>query len=111
MVGISYFRKVQKCYIKGSLDAFANTHVELVREKTIREKTIKTNEVDSIESLLNHADLNDEVNNNNPLNTKIREGMYEWIKSTPANIIKVKKFWNIKIRMLPDWLQMIIGNK
>lgn len=73
MVGISYFHKVQKYYIKGSLDAFANTYVESVREKTIGEKTIKTNKVDSIESLLNHADLDDEVNINNPINTNIRE--------------------------------------
>ena len=57
---------------------------------------VETDELGSIESLLNHMDLDDEININNLVNTKIREGMWRWIESSFTNR-KVKKFWIIEI--------------
>ena len=54
---------------------------------------IETNELVPVESLLNHMDLDDEININSLINTKIREGMWKWIESSPTNIIQ--KFFGI----------------
>ena len=64
----------------------ANTKIELVGEKIAGEKKIETNELVSVESLLNHMDLNDEININSLINTKIRERMWKWIESSLTNI-------------------------
>ena len=47
---------------------YANKNVE-----SVGEKTIETNKLGPIESLLNHMDLDNEININSPINTKIIE--------------------------------------
>lgn len=72
---------------------YANKNVE-----SVGEKTIETNKLGQIESLLNHMDLDNEININSPINTKIREWILRWIESVPSNIIEVKIFIMLKLQ-------------
>lgn len=70
----------------------ANTNIELVGEKIVVNKTIETDELGQVKSLLNHMDLHDEIDINTPITTRIRERMWKLIESGAFNIIKVKNF-------------------
>lgn len=61
-------------------------------EKIVINKTIETDELGQVKSLLNHMDLHDEIDINTPITTRIRERMWKLIESGAFNIIKVKNF-------------------
>lgn len=62
------FTRSKRAILKGVWMLYANKNVE-----SVGEKTIETNKLGPIKSLLNHMDLNNEININSPINTTIRE--------------------------------------
>lgn len=51
----------------------ANRNAKSTEEKTIGEYAVEIDKVGLVESLLNHMNLNDEININSPINTNIKE--------------------------------------
>lgn len=86
------FARFKRVILKGVWMICANTNIESVGEKIVRNKTIEIDELGLVESLLNHMNLHDEIDINTPITTRIRERMWKWIESGPFNIIKVKNF-------------------